>query len=357
MTRTIKIKNKLVGEGEPVFIIAEAGVNHNGDLNMAKELIDAASLAGADAVKFQTFDPKTLVTKTADKAEYQKAQSPVEGETQYKMLERLMLKREFHGELKDYAESRNLIFLSTPFSLDDALFLLDLGVSAFKVGSSDTNNLPYLREIAGKGLPIILSTGMSTLEQARESVDLVRKLGNDRIVVLQCTSSYPAKFEDTNIRAMVAMRDEFNVLAGFSDHTMGIEASIAAVALGAVLVEKHFTLDRALPGPDHKASLEPGELTDMVKAIRNVSVALGSGEKRLFPIEEEVAKIARKSLIAKRFISKGAVISEDDIIIKRPGTGLEPKNLYDVVGKKTLRNISEEELLNWDMFSMEITPY
>lgn len=344
----LKIGNKSIGGNNPTFIIAEAGVNHNGDFVLAKKLIDAAASAKADAVKFQTFDPNTLVTKSAKRAEYQ--HKNIGGkETQYAMLARLQLKRKYHAKLKQYAEKKGLIFLSTPFSIDDAEFLFKLGVSAFKVGSTDANNSPHLKFLAKKGLPIILSTGMSTLAEIKESVALIRKNGNKKIIVLHCTSNYPAAMKEINLRAMLTMQKELGTLIGYSDHTLGIEVSIAAVALGAQVIEKHFTLDKKMPGPDHKASLEPTELAQMITSIRNVSCALGSGKKAPTKSEIAVAKVARKSIVASRSISAGEIIRKDDITLKRPGTGLAPKFFDEIVGRRTKKDIYEDELITWRM--------
>lgn len=340
----IRISNKIVGVGEPVFIVAEGGVNHNGQLELAQQLIEVAAEAGADAVKFQTFDPSTLVTKSALKAKYQDA-AIGQTESQYDMLERLMLKREYHPELKNYAESKGLIFLSTPFSRDDADYLIDLGVPALKVGSTDTNNLPYLSYIAQKRLPIILSTGMSSLVEVKESVDTIKAAGNEQIIVLQCTTNYPTPYSEANLKAMLTLRDELGLLTGFSDHTLGIEVAIAAAALGAAVIEKHYTLDRNLPGPDHKASLEPAELKDLIAGVRHVEQALGTGVKSPLAVELEIAKIVRKSLVAKRFIPVAKKITDEDITFKRPGTGLAPKYYSQVVGQIAKKDIAADALI------------
>ncbi|MDO8594529.1 MAG: N-acetylneuraminate synthase [bacterium] len=352
---SISIGGKKVGEGQPVFIIAEAGVNHNGDISLAKELIDAAAKAGADAVKFQTFDPDTLVTKDAKKAEYQErnehptsvlpSKEVRKPESQYAMLERLALKREDHAVLKSYAEKKGLLFLSTPFSLKDAEFLKELGVPAIKVSSGDANNLPYLSRIATWGLPIILSTGMADLSEVKESVSVLRAGGCEDIVVLQCTTNYPTPFEEANLRAIETLKKELNVIVGFSDHTLGDEAALAAVALGAKVIEKHFTLDRELPGPDHKASLEPDELGAFVRRIRNVEKALGTGEKIPFESEREIAKVARKSIVTLKAVKKGELFTEENLGIKRPGAGLAPKQYGAVIGAKVTEDIPANTLI------------
>lgn len=351
MSACIKIENKIIGANKPVFIIAEAGVNHNGNFELAKKLIDAAACAKADAVKFQTFDPKTLVTKHAKRAEYQDKNIGGE-ESQYNMLTRLKLKREYHAPLKKYAEEKGLIFLSTPFSISDANFLFKLGVPAFKVGSGDANNLPHLKNLALKNLPIILSTGMSTLEEVRESVNLIRQNGNKQIIVLHCTSNYPASFKEVNLQAMLTLQKELGTLVGYSDHTVGIEVAVAAAALGACVIEKHFTLDRAMPGPDHKASIKPDEFRKMVRAIHNVTQALGSYKKMPSASELEVAKVARKSIVAARPIPAKTIIKKNDITIKRPGTGLAPKYFENIIGKKTKRPLLADELITWEALEL-----
>lgn len=347
MLKPIKIANKNIGDGQPVFIIAEAGVNHNGDLKLAKQLIDVAARAKADAVKFQTFDPRTLVTTTGAKAEYQTKN--IGEESHWQMLEKLKLPREWHSELKTYAEKMGLIFLSTPFSIDDADFLHKLGVVAIKVGSTDTNNIPYLQHIAKWNLPIIISTGMSDLEEIKESVSALKKAGAKKLVVLHCTTNYPTPYEEANINAMITLKKELRLITGYSDHTMGIETPLAAVALGARVIEKHFTLDRNMPGPDHLASLEPDELAQMISSIRNIEKALGSGKKTPFKSEQKIAEIARKSIVAARPIPSGKKIDAKDIALKRPGTGIKPKFWSKVLGKTARKSIEEEELITWDM--------
>jgi N,N'-diacetyllegionaminate synthase len=344
---TIAIGNKAIGVDKPVFIIAEAGVNFNGSLKIAKQLIDAAASAKADAVKFQTFDPRTLVTRTGAKAEYQTRN--IGDESHWQMLEKLKLNRAYHQRLKEYAEGKGLIFLSTPFSIDDADFLHELGVLAIKVGSTDTNNIPYLQHIAKWDLPIILSTGMSDLEEVRESVNALKKAGARKIVVLHCTTNYPTPYDEANLKAMLTLKEELGLITGYSDHTMGIEAPIAAVAMGAKVIEKHFTLDRNMPGPDHLASIEPDELKQMVTSIRNIEKSLGSGKKTPFKSEQKIAEIARKSVVAARFVPAGKKLTADDLILKRPGTGIKPKFWNKVLTKKAKRDIKEEELISWTM--------
>ncbi|PIQ69027.1 MAG: N-acetylneuraminate synthase [Candidatus Taylorbacteria bacterium CG11_big_fil_rev_8_21_14_0_20_46_11] len=347
MKKNITIGAKTVGKGFPVFIIAEAGVNHNGDISLAKKLVDVAKEAGADAVKFQTFDPDTLVTKDAAKADYQnKNEGMANGtESQHSMLKRLMLKREEYRELKAYAEQKGIIFLSTPFSLADAEFLRDLGVSALKIGSSDTDNIPFLRTIASWKLPLILSTGMSDLSLVKESVGVIRAAGNEELIVLHCTTNYPTPPEEVNMRALQTLEKELDVLVGFSDHTEGVMCAVAAVALGAVVVEKHLTLDKGMEGPDHKASLNPEEFGELVRSIRNIELALGTGEKDSFSSEKRIAQIARKSLVTSRPVKKGELFTAENLTTKRPGTGIPPREFDRVLGTKAVRDIPEDTIL------------
>lgn len=340
---SIKIGNKKIGDGYPVFIIAEAGVNHNGNFNLAKKLIDKAAEAKVDAIKFQTFNPKRLVTKTAIKAEYQGT-----GESQYEMLQKLMLPLEWHRKLKIYTEKKGLIFLSTPFSKEDADFLVNLGIPAIKVGSSDMNNIPYLLHIAKNGLPILLSTGMSDMKEIAESIRTIVKIGNNKLIILHCTTNYPTPFQEANLNAIPNLKNKFGFITGFSDHTPGIEASIAALMLGAKVIEKHFTLDKNMSGPDHKASLDPKQLKALVSSIRNVEKAMGTGIKKPFRSEKKIAEIARKSIVAIKDIKKGQIITANQIDIKRPGNGLSPKYYPLVIGSKATRNIKADTLLKKD---------
>ena len=343
----IRIEDKLIGEEEPCFIIAEAGVNHNGSVELAKKLIDAAKDAGADAVKFQTFKAESVVVKDAQKAEYQK-ETTGEG-SQYEMIKKLELAEEDFRELADYAEKKDIMFLSSPFDKESVDLLHELDVPAFKVGSGEITNLPLLRYIAKKEKPIILSTGMSTLGEIEEALDVIRSEGVEDIILLHCVSNYPARIEDVNLRAMGTLKQAFKLPVGFSDHTLGITAPIAAVALGACVIEKHFTLDRNLPGPDHKASLEPDELKKMVKAIKEVEKALGNGIKKPTKEEKEIKKAARKSIVAKVDISKGTIITEDMLDVKRPGTGIEPKYLKFIIGRKAKEDIKKDDVIRFEM--------
>lgn len=344
MLKQIKIENKFIGKNQPVFIIAEAGVNFNGDLGIAKRLIDEAATAGADAVKFQTFKAELLVTDSAPQADYQ-AKNIGKTESQSAMLKRLELPRQWHAELMDYCRQKKIIFLSAPFSEDDADFLESINVPAFKIPSGEINNFPYLENLAKKGKPIILATGMSSLEEVKSALKIFDKAGNHNVVVLHCTSNYPASPRSLNLRAIPTLQTETGGLVGYSDHSVGYIADIAAAALGACVIEKHFTLDKNMEGPDHKASLNPKELRAMVKAVREAELMLGSSEKKITSEELSTRNVARKSVISKRKIARGAIISKDDLIIKRPGNGIPPTRLNDVVGKKARINIAVDTLI------------
>jgi N-acetylneuraminate synthase/N,N'-diacetyllegionaminate synthase len=342
----IKIDGKTVGKEYPCFIIAEAGVNHNGSLELAKKLIDVAKAAGADAVKFQTFKAENVVIKDAEKAEYQKETTGI-GESQYDMIKKLELTEEDFMELTDYAKEKKILFLSSPFDKESVGLLEEITVPAFKVASGEITNFPLLRYIAKKGKPIILSTGMATLGEVEEALNVIRSEGVEDVILLHCVSNYPARIEDVNLRVMETLTQAFKLPVGFSDHTLGITVPIAAVASGACVIEKHFTLDRNLPGPDHKASLEPNELREMVKSIRDVEKALGDGIKQPTTREEEIKKIARRSIVAKMDISEGAIITEEMLDVKRPGMGIEPKYVDMVVGRKAKENIKRDEIITW----------
>jgi len=348
MTGEIRILDQVLGEGEPCFIIAEAGVNHNGNINLAKKLIDVAKESEANAVKFQTFRTEYMVSIKAEKAPYQKETTSSE-ESQFEMLKKLELSGSQFEELFDYANKKGIIFLSSPFDEPSADLLDELGVPAFKIASGEITNTPFVRYIAKKGKPIILSTGMSTLGEIKEAVKAIRTEGIKDIVLLHCVSAYPAKIEDANLRAIQTLMKAFRLPVGFSDHTIGITVPIAAVALGAVVLEKHFTLDKNLPGPDHKASLEPEELKQMVEAIRQVEKAKGNGIKKPTDEEEQIKRVARRSVVAKIDISKGTIITEEMLNVKRPGIGIEPKYLDMIVGRKARRNIKKDYILTWEM--------
>lgn len=329
---------------QKVFIIAEAGVNHNGDMGRAKKMIALAAEAGADAVKFQTFKAENITTKDAKKAEYQIANSGSR-ESQYVMLKRLELGRQDFKKLIDYSRQKNIIFLSTPFDKDSVDLLDGIGVKAFKVASSELTNLPLLRYISCKRKPIILSTGMADLKEIKEAIEAIKKEGVRDITLLHCVTDYPVKAEDVNLKAMQTLKKIFKLPVGFSDHTIGIHISVAAVALGAKVIEKHFTLDKGLPGPDHKASLEPKELKDMVKAIRDLERALGSGRKEPTQREKKISKLMRKSIVARMDIPRGTRITGDMLDIKRPGTGVEPKRINRIIGHRLKKDYKKDQLI------------
>ena len=329
-----------------VLIIAEAGVNHNGDLGRAKQLIDKAAVAGADLVKFQTFSADRLVTQSAQKAEYQKLTTGIT-ESQHEMLRRLELSDAMHHELISHCQLRNIGFFSTGFDIESIDLLLSLGQDHFKVPSGELTNLPYLRHIGKLGKTVILSTGMATLGDIEAAIDALEKAGTARenITVLHCTTDYPTPMYEVNLRAMQSIHEAFGVAVGYSDHTQGIEVAIAAVAMGATVIEKRFTLDRNLPGPDHKASLEPEELKAMVAAIRNIEIALGDGIKRPTPSEVINRPIARKSLVAREAIKAGEAFSALNVTTKRPGTGISPMRWDEVIGRKAPHDIAADELI------------
>ncbi len=348
MVGTISIAGQPVGPGEPCFVIAEAGVNHNGQIEIAHRLIDAAVDAGADAVKFQTFSADRLVTVDAPKAGYQ-VETTGGDESQYAMLKRLELGPEMHRQLMNHCWDRGILFMSTPFDEQSADLLYNFDVAVFKLPSGEIPNLPFLAYVARFGKPLIVSTGMSTLDEVRTAVQTIRRAGNKQIALLHCVSSYPTAPEDVNLRAMQTMRAAFDLPVGFSDHTPGIEIPLAAAALGACIVEKHFTLDRSQPGPDHRASLEPYELAAMVVGIRKVEAALGDGVKEPRPGELEVAAVVRKSLVAACDIEAGTALTAEMIAIKRPGTGLAPALRDSLVGKTTVVAIPQGTLISREM--------
>ena len=329
-----------------VFIIAEAGVNHNGSLELAKKLIDVAVEAGVDAVKFQTFKTENLVSKDAVKAAYQKETTESE-ESQFDMLKKLELDIESHHELISYCQSKNIMFLSTPFDHDSIKLLNELGLEIFKIPSGEITNLPYLREIGGLSKEIILSTGMADIGEIEDALDVLVKAGTvkEKITVLHANTMYPTPMEDVNLRAMVTIGNTFDVAYGYSDHTLGIEVDIAAVALGASCIEKHFTLDNTMDGPDHKASLEPSELIAMVKGIRNIELALGSSIKKPSPSERPNMEIGRKSIIAIKCIEIGEHFTKENIAIKRPGTGMSPMRWDEILGMVSKKNYEKEDLI------------
>lgn len=346
----VKIDNKLIGEGKPCFIIAEAGVNHNGSIELAKKLIDAAKDAGADAVKFQTWKTENIILKDVEMAEYQKGNLPDKSEkTQFEMLKKLELPYEWHFELKEYAERLGLTFFSTMEDKESINFLIkDLKVPLIKVGSGDLTNYPLLKHTAQFGIPMVLSTGMATLGEIDEAVGTVLNGGNDKIILLQCTTQYPCPYEDVNLRAMLSLKEAFKTIVGFSDHSLGIECAVAAVSLGAKYIEKHFTLDKNLPGPDHKASLEAEEFKRMVDAIRNTEKAFGDGLKRPMSSELKNKKITIRKIIAARDIEKGEVLNEDNITFKRANYGFDAKYYTFIEGKRAKKYIKKDELITWE---------
>lgn len=327
-----------------VFIIAEAGVNHNGSLELAKDLVDVAKEAGADCVKFQTFVTKNIVSKNAVKAEYQKQQTESD-ESQQDMLKKLELSFDDFRELNDYCKSKDIEFMSTAFDFDSINFLDSLEMNTWKIPSGDITNLPYLIKIAKLNKPVILSTGMCTMDDIENAIKVLKENGASEMTVLHCTTEYPTPFEDVNLKAMNTIKEVFNVNVGYSDHTKGIEVPIAAVALGATVIEKHFTLSRDMEGPDHKASIEPIELKNMVASIRNIELALGNGLKQPAESEMKNMAVARKSIIANKHIKAGEIFSEENLTVKRPGDGISPMRWFDVIGKPAPKDFEEDELI------------
>ncbi len=332
---------------DSVLIIAEAGVNHNGSIDLAKKLIDAAADAGVDYVKFQTFNSIKLVSKNAQKADYQKKNTKDLAESQLKMLQKLELSKEDHLVLIEHCEAKNIKFLSTAFDLDSVDFLEELQIDLWKVPSGEITNLPYLRKIGALGKPVIISTGMADMNEIEAAINTVVEAGTkpDKITVLHCNTEYPTPMGDVNLRAMNSIKNKFCVPVGYSDHTLGIEIPIAAVALGAKVIEKHFTLDKTMEGPDHRASLEPPELKAMVVAIRNIEIAMGDGVKAPSPSEAKNKPIARKSIVASKDIAIGDIFNEDNITVKRPGTGISPMKWNEIMGTKARKNYQEDDLI------------
>jgi len=329
-----------------IFIIAEAGINHNGDIALARQMIDVAVSARVDAIKFQTFKSENVISRNAPKAEYQK-QTTDPLESQLEMAKKLELKPAAFRVLADYCKKKNIIFLSTPFDFESIDLLNAIGLKIFKIPSGEITNLLYLQKIGRLKKKIILSTGMANIAEIKNAIDVLVAGGTKRtgITVLHCNTAYPTPFEDVNLRAMKTIRDTLKVDVGYSDHTIGIEVPIAAAALGAAVIEKHFTLDKAMPGPDQRISLEPMELKVMVSAIRNIEISLGEGVKMPSPSELKNIPIARRSLVALKEIHKGDVFSKGNITAKRPGTGINPMNFYKVAGKKAKKNFKEDELI------------
>ena len=344
MVKIFNVNDIPVGDGQPCFVIAEAGVNHNGDLARAIALIDAAAEAGASAVKFQTFKAKRLVTLHAPKAAYQLRNEQVQ-ESQLEMLQRLELTEDDHRKLFTHCRKRGVLFMSTPFEEQSADLLYELGVSVFKVPSGEMTNLPFLEHLARLGKPLVVSTGMCSLGEVEAAVETIERAGNDQIILLHCVSNYPADPADVNLRAMDTMRVAFGYPVGYSDHTLGISVGMASVAMGATVVEKHFTLDRNLPGPDHRASLEPGELKELIAGIRTIEIAMGTGRKSPVESERDTALVARKSLVAAEDIPVGTILTNELIAIKRPGTGLPPIMRLHLINRTTTCDIPAGSLI------------
>jgi N,N'-diacetyllegionaminate synthase len=329
-----------------VFIIAEAGVNHNGSVDLAKKLIDVASISGANAVKFQTFNAESLVVKNAQKADYQR-QTKDPSESQFDLLKQLELDEETHKELIAYCQEKDIMFLSSPFDHKSIDLLSNLGLQIFKIPSGEITNLPYLRHIGSLGKRVILSTGMSNLKEVGDALDVLINAGTSKnnITVLHANTMYPTPIEDVNLNAMLTIQKEFGIAVGYSDHTLGIEVDIAAVAMGASCIEKHFTLDKTMDGPDHKASLEPKELKAMVDAIRNLEKALGSSEKKPSPSETVNIDVARKSIVASKSIKKGEKLSSKNITTKRPGAGINPMKWDEIIDKAAIKDYQMDDLI------------
>lgn len=326
------------------YIIAEAGDNHNGSFELALKLIDAAKEAGADCVKFQTFVTEEVISTCAQKAEYQKAATNAE-ENQFDMIKKLELSSEQFRQIKGYCDRKNIRFLSTPFDLPSIQFLDTMDLPFWKIPSGEVTNLPYLLAIAKTEKPVVMSTGMCEMGEIQAAIDILKANGTPKITLLHCNTEYPTPYEDANLRAMETMRKQFGVDVGYSDHTLGIEVPIAAAAMGAVIIEKHFTLDRNMEGPDHKASLEPEELAAMVAGIRRVERALGDEKKRVSPSEKKNRDVARKSIIARRAIRKGELLTEENITTKRPGNGISPMRWFEVLGTSAVRDFEGDELI------------
>lgn len=345
----IKLKDgRTLGEGEPCFIIAEAGVNHDGDIGKAKQMIDIAVNAGADAVKFQTFTGEKLASKDAFLATYHKKGAISEDETLKQLLKRLELNFEEHKELYDYAKMKGIKFMSTPFDEESADFLVDLGVDIIKISSFHVTHLPLLKHIAEKQLPIILSVGLSTMSDVEDAVNVIRSTGNNNLFLLQCTSHYPSESKDSNLRVMQTLKQTFQLPVGYSDHTKGMTISLAAVAMGACIIEKHFTFDTNSWGVDHDASISPDELRDLVKNIRMVEDSFGSPIKKIPEIEKEIIKVHTVSIVSKVDIPKGTKIIRDMLVIKKPGIGIRSKYLDLVVGRTANVDIEADRLIKWE---------
>lgn len=348
MKNRFRIAGRWIGGKGPCFIIAEAGINHNGSVERALQLVEAACASGADAVKFQTFSADEMVTPSSPKAGYQK-KGRIDRESQYAMLKKYELsEKDFHA-LSDSCREKKIIFLSTPFDLPSVRILSRIGVPAYKISSGDLTNIPLLRAVAQQKKPVLLSTGMADLGEIQKSVDILRNSPVPALALLHCTSSYPCDFISVNLRAMQTLKALFHLPVGYSDHTPGIIIPVAAVAMGASIIEKHITMDKSLPGPDHAASLEPDEFSQMVQAIRNTGLALGNGEKKPTDDEMTMRQVARKSIASTREIPPGWKIRASDLAIKRPGSGLEPSFLDEVIGKSAKVRIYKDSIITRDM--------
>jgi N,N'-diacetyllegionaminate synthase len=344
-----KIGNKKVGDGHPVFFIAEAGVNHNGSLKLGKQLIDVALDAGADAVKFQTFKTENIITPDAPKSTYHLETTGSDSkQTWYELLKTQDFSKKMHIELIKYCNKKKIIFLSTPYDEESADLLEDLDVQAMKIASTDTNNIPLLRHIARKGRPLLLSTAMSTMEEVTEAVQAVRDEGLEDIAVFQCTGNYPSKLEHSNLRVMLTYRDQLNCLVGYSDHTEDMINPIAATAMGANIYEKHITVDKTLPGPDHRMALDPNELKQTVKIIRDTELSLGNPEKQVLENEKENRAKLRKSIIANCDMPSNTLIDHEMISVKRPGYGMPPSMLNEIIGRRVNKNNSKYEPIKYE---------
>lgn len=338
-----------IGKGFPAFIIAEAGVNHNGSLDLALKLVDAAAAAGADAVKFQTFKTEKTVTKSSPKADYQIANTG-SVESQFDMIKKLEFGEEQFRRIKRRCEEKNILFVSTPFDDESIDLLADMDVPFYKIASGEITNYPLIARVASKGKPVIMSTGMSKLEEVSDALAVIRRERDVPIAVLHCVSNYPSTVEDSNLSVMAAMRERFQIPVGWSDHTLGINVAVAAAALGAEVVEKHFTLSSDMEGPDHRASLEPGPLADMVKGIREAQAAIGDGVKRRMTSEENTASVARKSLHAARRIPSGKRLDVNDVALMRPGTGIPANRFDEFVGRRIIKDVEAYKMLREEDF-------
>lgn len=348
----IEILNRKIGDGHPVFFVAEAGVNHNGSLDMARQLVNVAVDAGADAVKFQTFKTENIITRDAPKSTYHiQTTGGDKDQTWFELLKTQELNRDMHIALIRHCRDRNIIFLSTAYDEDSVDLLYELDVAAFKIASTDTNNIPFLRYIARKERSVILSTAMSNMDEVEQAVGIFREEGIDDIVVVQCTGNYPAKLEESNLRVMQTYREKLKCLVGYSDHTPDFINPIAATAMGACVYEKHFTIDKTLPGPDHRMSLDPQELAITVRYIRETEVALGSSQKIVLEGEKGNQCKLRKSLVAATDILKGTILRSDMITSKRPGTGIQPSRIDDIIGRLSIVDIEKDSILEKEMFS------